>query len=111
MAGATGGINAQTLNRIATAIRAGNTKAAMEAARVAVFYKEAVADHGINRWALRTAIKLTAMRSDKGQANFRALEQYCHLLRLFDQVDLIEESVMTIHELEGVEVRTKELTG
>lgn len=83
-----GGVDPDALKRLVSQIK--SMKSDMDDARseMGTLYKNAENDHGINRMALKQAIKLEGMEPLKRAEWLRSFESYCHILGVDAQTEL-----------------------
>lgn len=83
-----GSVDPEYLKRLVGQIESLNADMVEQRGELGNLYKNAENDHGVNRMALKQAIKLKNMEALKRSAWLRAFESYCHILGVDAQGEL-----------------------
>ena len=83
-----GSVDADYLRSLVAQIKSAKADSDEARSEMGNLYKNAENDHGINRMALKAAIKLEGMEALKRAGWMRAFESYCHILGVDAQGEL-----------------------
>jgi uncharacterized protein (UPF0335 family) len=84
-----GGFDVDKLKRLASNYK--SEMAVMDETRTDISnIMQEVENAGFDKWAFKTAVKLSQMESAKAQARIRGLENYLHAFGVYDQLDMFE---------------------